>query len=64
MDWLQITVTVSLYLVAFKTLLGLHWSWEPIVKAKKSLAENLERIKSQIPQNIYAEMKKSIDGIY
>lgn len=60
---IQVIFHVIISLVALKVIIGFHWPWEPIVKVKRSLQQNLDSIKDRIPQTTYTAMQESIKKI-
>ena len=64
MDWLVLICKALFLLLIIKVLVMiLRRALEPIVKNQKALADNLEKIKFNIPADVYHDMKKQIDRI-
>lgn len=54
---------VMLWLIISKSIIGYRFSWEPIVKTKKALKNDLDSIKGCIPALTYESMQKLIEQI-
>ena len=51
---------VMLCLIGFKSVWGIRFPWERIVRAKESLLADLASVGNLIPNDTYKRMEKSI----